>query len=672
MKYPISRKEDVKEILFGHEVADPYRWMENEGDPELNQWIDAQIATTRAYLDENGERDAILNRMKQLIDFKRYGMTVFPAGKRSIYAMIEGSQNQPKYYIHTEGECEEKTLLDPNTFSSNGTVSVFLSGLSKNKRYIGYLKSQSGSDWHTVHVLDLETGKELPDVLTDVKFTGTAWKGDGFYYSRYDSAAEGKELTSLNEFQRIYYHKLGQPQSEDQMIYEDLSDPRRYNSITVTNDEQHLILVIGAGTSGTEIRHKRADSSCGFKTIFPGFQYDYDFIGSEGNLLYFVTNDECSNYRLVAYDVEKDEMKDVVPEQENTISMATKIGNRIAIVYSKHARNHIKLFDLEGHFVANVELPGIGSIFNINADEENRRVFFSYGGFLSPVSLLYADIDTGKTTVFKEQQLPFDVSQFETEQVFFSSKDGTKVPMFITKKKGLPMDGSNPTLLYGYGGFNVSLTPTFSASTIEMLERGYIYAEVNLRGGEEYGENWHKAGMLENKQNVFDDCIAAAEYLIANKYTSPSRLALHGRSNGGLLVGAVINQRPDLFAVAFPQVGVMDMLRFHKFTIGWGWIVEYGNPDVEKDFRNIYKYSPLHNIKEMLYPATMVMTADHDDRVVPAHSFKYGATLQEKADPSRPVLIWIAKEAGHGMGTSALKVLEEKADMAVFMLKNFK
>lgn len=678
--YPKTKQIDNKETLFGVEINDKYRWLEDEHSPEVAAWVDEQIRCTESYLAGFPERQAIKERLMELYDFDKFSPLLYDVNGNLIYEVTEGLNNQPTIYIMEKDPAEtcihssskRRVLLDPNAQSADGSTSFSLCGESKDGKIMGVLSAESGSDWQTMHLMDMDTGERLGDVLHNIKFTHAAWYRNGFYYSGYEIPDDKRDLTSLNSSQTIFYHKLGDPQSEDQIIFKDEEHPLRYLSLDVTDDERHLVLTISEGTSGIEIRHRAADApESKFKTIFEGFEHEYYFVGSREQNLYFLTNDGASNMKIVSYDTESGETAVVLGESDFFIDSARMAGGRILINCSQKAISRLKVLDLESGKLTDIALPGIGSVISTEINKSGRQAYYSFGSFLMPTHHYLLDLESGVSTPINTPSMNFDPSQYLTEQVFFPSKDGTEIPMFITRKRDMKLDGKNPGFIYGYGGFQISIMPSFGPSIIQMLERGFVYAVVNLRGGLELGENWHKAGMLHNKQNVFDDMIAGSEYLIARGYTSSDRLAIHGRSNGGLLAGAVMCQRPDLYAVSLPQVGVLDMIRFHKFTVGWGWMTEYGNPDAEEDFHNILKYSPLHNIREIKYPATLVLTADHDDRVVPAHSFKFGAQLQESADPWKPALIHITKGAGHGAGNAIKKVIDERTDVLTFMLMNF-
>jgi len=664
--YPKAKKEMVVEEHFGMTIKDPYRWMENEKSEDLNTWLAEQNELTQTFLNGMPRKEEINQRLKQLYNYPKYS-TITAVGKKIIYSYNKGLQNQPVYYIQEGFDTQAQVLIDPNTLSEDGTVSIFMNGHSKNNRYLAYLQSQSGSDWHLLKVMDLETNEVLADTIEWVKFTWVAWYKDGFYYSGYDQPAEGKELSQQNKGMKVFYHKLGETQSQDQLIYSDTQHPLRFNGVMVSEDEDYLILVVSEGTYGSEFRIKRIDDKeGGFRTIFQGFDNEYFFIGSSGQDLFFLTDKGAPNKKVVKVNATNLEIVDLIPETDQVLENAWKFGDQIVTLYLQDVMAKLCLYNIKEQMIKEVQMPGIGSVLEVAGDKQLDRILFSFGSFIAPLSLYTVDIAAGETKVFKESPLSFDPSQFITEQVFYESKDGTKIPLFITRKKDIQRTGKNPTLLYAYGGFNISLTPDFNPAIIYLLENGAVYAHANLRGGGEYGEKWHKAGMHLNKQRVFDDFIAAAEYLIDKGYTSKKYLAIHGRSNGGLLMGAVTNQRPDLFGVVFAQVGVMDMLRFHKFTIGWGWVAEYGSPEDNVLFHHILSYSPLHNIEKKDYPAVMVITGDHDDRVVPAHSFKYLATLQEKNTSDQPILLRLDRKAGHGMGKPVEKIIQEYTDMIAF------
>jgi prolyl oligopeptidase len=596
-------------------------------------------------------------------------------GDYYFFSKNDGLQNQSVIYYQKGLDGAPEVFLDPNKMSSDGTAAVSLLGFSKDKKYVAYAINQSGSDWQNIFVMEVATKKQLDDKLEWVKFSGASWKKDGFYYSRYDAVGKGHELSQKNEYHKIYFHKLGDAQSKDELVYEDKTKPLRYYGAQTTEDERFLIIYISEGTDGTECVYK--DLNAGdktFKKFFEGFRYNCEVLNNDGDRLLARTDDGAENYRVVSIDPKnpaKENWKDIIPENKNNLlqSSATA-GGKIFATYLQDVATHVYQYDYSGKQEREITLPSLGTASGFGGDKDDKISFYTFTSFTYPPTIYKYDIATGKSDIWRKSDVKFNPDDYETKQVFYPSKDGTKIPMFIVHKKGIVLDGNNPTLLYAYGGFNISLEPNFSTSRLILLENGGIYALANLRGGGEYGEKWHEAGKLLKKQNVFDDFIAAAEYLIKEKYTSSEKLAIQGGSNGGLLIGACMTQRPELYKVCFPAVGVMDMLRYHKFTVGWGWAVEYGSSDSLVHFNNLYKFSPLHNIKEVNYPATMVTTADHDDRVVPAHSFKFISTLQEKNKSSNPTLIRIDVKAGHGAGKPTSKIIDEQTDIWSFMFYN--
>ena len=668
MQYPVSKKVDITETRFGKTVEDPYRWMENEEDPELIQWIDAQCAHTQHYLEALPGRAQIKSRLKALYDYEKFG-TVRMIGEYIVFSKNTGLQNQYVYTIQKGLSGEATVLLDPNTLSEDGTVAVTLNGSSKDNRYLTFLKAESGSDWQEVIIMDLENKSFVNDTLKWMKFTLLSWYKDGFYYSRYDQPEKGKELSAKNENMKVYYHQLGTAQSDDRLVYMDAENPLRYHGLEVTKDARHLILTTSEGTYGNAIKISAAEGESDFKTIFEGFDFEYYYLGEDGDWLFFVTDQNAFKNKIIKVHVSTFEVEDFIPESALNLESAWKFGDKFVLLYLADVVSKVFLYTLDGKLENEFDLPGIGMVYEMAGSKASEHLLFSYGSFVSPLSLMSYHLENYTISTFKASTLSYDASAFTTEQIFCKSKDGTMVPVFLTYKKGLEKNSANKTLLYAYGGFNVALPPAYNPANIYLMEQGGIYAQANIRGGSEYGEGWHKDGMLFKKQNVFDDFIAVAETLIEKQYTAPEHLSIQGGSNGGLLMGAVVNQRPELFSSVFPQVGVMDMLRYHLFTIGWGWVVEYGNPDEEAHFHNLLGYSPLHNIEEKHYPQVMVMTADHDDRVVPAHSFKYIAALQAKNKSDNPVLIRIDKNAGHGAGKSIDKIMEEQTDKFAFMLR---
>jgi prolyl oligopeptidase len=675
LKYPVTKKSEQSDNYFGSVINDPYRWLENDTSAETKEWVLQQQAFTEDYLSKIPFRGKIRDRYKVLLDFDKY-YGAMHVGEYIIFSKMEGLKNQAIYYIQKGLDGTPSVLIDPNSMSEDGSVSVGIDGFSNDKKYMTFHVNKGGSDWQTMFVMELSTGKKLDDQLDWIKFGGAAWQGNGFYYSRYDKPTQGMELSAKNEFQKVYYHKLGEKQELDQVVYEDKANPQMYIFPQVTEDENYLFIYKSPGTDGTEVWYKDIKSGQkDFKLLLKGFEFNYGIVDHIGDKFLVNTNDGAGNYRVVLVDAKnpgKKNWKDVIPEKEERLEASMTAGGKLFASYLKDASTRIYQYDLDGSNEKAVSLPAIGSASGIGGYKDDTYAFYDFSSFTFPPCIYRYEIATGKSELFKKAVPNADLDDFETEQVFFTSKDGTQVPMFLVHKKGLKLDGTHPTFLYAYGGFSASSTPYYSTSKIILLENDGIFAMANIRGGGEYGEKWHKGGNLLNKQNGFDDFIAAAEFLVEKKYTSKERLAINGGSNGGLLVGAVMTQRPDLFKVAIPEVGVLDMLRFQKFTVGWGWTVEYGSSDSARYFPTLYKYSPLHNIKDSVeYPATLVMTADHDDRVVPAHSFKFIATLQEKQKGLNPVLIRIETNQGHGAsGASLSKIIEEETDKWTFMFYN--
>ncbi|MFQ6603940.1 MAG: prolyl oligopeptidase family protein [Fidelibacterota bacterium] len=675
ISYPETRKEAVTDNYFGTDVPDPYRWLEDDRSEETAKWVQEQNNLTFSYLEKIPFRDSLKQRLETLWNYPRYSPP-FKAGKRYFFYKNDGLQNQSVLYVQETLDSPADVLIDPNTLSEDGTVALAGTYFSPDGRYMGYALSTAGSDWREFRVLDIESRTLLDDHIQWVKFSGMAWADNGFYYSRLPEPGQGDELTAANENMKIYFHELGTNQAADTLVYEDPEHPKIGNYVSVTDDGRYLILYRSRGTHGTALMFKdRTVSDEGWKTLIDNFDYEHSVIDNDGEYLLLLTTLEAPNQRVVRVDPQKpepDNWQTLIPESEHTLRNLSAVGGKLVANYLQDASTRIKIFSRAGRFEKEIPLPGIGSASGFSGKPNDMETFYSFTSFISPGTIYRYDFQTNTSSVFRKSEIDFNPTEYGVRQVFYPSKDGTRIPMFIVHKKDLKKDGNNPTLLYGYGGFNISITPRFSVSNIVFLERGGVYAVANLRGGGEYGENWHEAGMLFKKQNVFDDFIAAGEYLIANGYTLPEHLAIKGGSNGGLLVGAVVNQRPDLFAVAIPQVGVMDMLRYHTFTIGYAWAVEYGSSDTEENFQNLFRYSPLHNIRDdVSYPAILVTTADHDDRVVPAHSFKYIATLQEKQEKyTAPKLIRIETKAGHGAGKPTSKRIAEQADIWAFVLQN--
>lgn len=678
--YPVSATADSSSDFFGTKVADPYRWLEEEASADsttpVRAWVNAQNDVTFDYLADIPYREQIKSRMTELADYPKMSTPV-RSGEYYFYQKNDGLQNQSVTYYRKGLNGPEKVFIDPNKLSNDGTVTQSFAGFSNDRRYVAINESAAGSDWATMYVKDVAANNMLNDKLEWTKFSGAAWQGNGFYYSAYDKPS--KTYTGSSENMKIFFHKLGTQQSEDKLIYTDPKHPKYYFSAQTTEDERYLFIYVSPGTSGTEILWKDLrDPKSTFKTLFKGFESEYSILDNDGDEILVMTNYMSPNYRVVRVDPKNpspDAWREIIAEQKELLSNVSLAGGKLFASYLRDVKPVIIQFKRDGTPERQISLPndGIGgTVTGFNGEKDDKFVFFSFSTFLSPSDIYKYDIEKGFFELYKKADIKFNSSDYEMKQVFYTSTDGTKVPMFIVHKKGLKLDGSNPCLLYGYGGFNISITPGFSISRATLLEQGFVYAVANIRGGGEYGEEWHKAAMFEKKQNVFDDFIAAAEYLIDNKYTSNKKLAIQGRSNGGLLVGACMTQRPDLFAVALPGVGVMDMLRYHKFTVGWGWAVEYGCADSSKEaFDYLYKYSPLHNIKPgTKYPATLVTTADHDDRVVPAHSFKFAAALQAAQAGDAPCLIRIDTNAGHGAGKPLAKQIEEDADWISFTMWN--
>ncbi len=672
LKYPETKKVDVVDDYFGTKVADPYRWLEDDNSEETAEWVSEQNKVTNDYLSKIPFRDKLKERFEKLYNYPKY-TAPFRAGDKYYFFKNDGLQNQSVMYVKDELNGEAKVFLDPNKFSEDGTKSLSNISFSKDGKWFVYGVSSGGSDWDEFFVMNALTGEKLNDHLKWIKFSGIAWKEEGFYYSRYPEPT-GSELSTKNQYSKVYFHKIGDDQSNDVVIYEDASKPDRGFSAGTTEDERFLIIYFSEGTHNNGLLVKDlSDPGSKFISIVDDLNNNYGVVDNLEDKLLVLTDYSASNYRLILVDPKnpaRENWKDVIPETKNVLQSVQIFGEKLFATYMQDASHHVYVYNIDGKFESEIKLPSLGSV-GFSGRRDDNLAFYSFTSFTFPGTIFKLDVNSLKSELYQQAELDFDFDSYETKQVFYTSKDGTKVPMFIVHKKGLQLDGNNPTYLYSYGGFNISLNPSFSTSRLMFLENGGVFAMPNIRGGGEYGEEWHKAGMPDKKQNVFDDFIAAAEYLIKEGYTNPSKLACAGGSNGGLLIGAVINQRPDLFTVAVPQVGVMDMLRFHKFTIGYYWVVEYGSSEDPEQFKYLYKYSPLHNIKADLdYPATLVTTADHDDRVVPAHSFKYIATLQEKYKGENPVLIRIETKAGHGAGKPTSKIIDEVADVWGFIFYN--
>jgi len=677
-EYPTAHKGDVVDDYHGTQVADPYRWLEDPDSDETRAWVEAQNAVTSPYLASLPSRDRIKDRLTEMWDYPKYGAP-YERGGRYFFSKNDGLQNQSVQYVQESLDDEPRVLIDPNTLSEDGTVALGGMSISLDGKRMAWATNVSGSDWRTWYVRDIDTGKDLDDKIEWSKFSGASWdeKGEGFYYSRYDAPVEGNELEDANYHQKLYYHKVGTSQSEDVLVYARADQKEWGFGGSVTESGDYLIISVWKGTSPKNMLFYKDLRTPGSPVVelISVFEADYGFVGHDDNIFYLSTDLDAPKQRLVAVDIEnsaKDQWYELIAEKDITLRGVGMInGNEFVGQYMKDAHSVVYRFDIHGHQIGEVELPGIGTVGGVGGEREDAETFYVFTSFLYPPTIFKYDFTTGLSTVFREPEIDVDLTGYITEQIFYPSKDGTRIPMFIVHKKDVKLDGSNPTLLYGYGGFNVSLTPYFSISRLAWLEMGGVFALANLRGGGEYGEDWHQGGMLQNKQNVFDDFIAAGEYLIAEGYTSKDKLACQGGSNGGTLVGAVVNQRPDLFAAAIPEVGVMDMLRFHLFTIGWAWVSDYGSSEDPDMFPTLYSYSPYHNLIDGTeYPAIMVTTADHDDRVVPGHSFKYAARLQEAHAGSNPVLIRIETKAGHGGGKPTSMIIEEVADQWAFLWKH--
>jgi prolyl oligopeptidase len=678
MQYPVTATTNQVDVYHGVRIADPYRWLEDDNSPETKAWVQAQNAITFGWLAQIPERVAIKQRLTQLWNYERYGVP-HKQGGRYFFTRNDGLQNQSVLYTQAALEAPPIVLLDPNKLSADGTVALAGYAISDDGHLMAYGLSASGSDWEEWRVRDVRTQQDLPDVVRWVKFSGASWTKDGagFYYSRYDEPAEAAKLTKANYFHKLYYHRLGTPQSADRLVYHRPDQKDWGFNGKVTDDGRYLVIT---STQGTDPKNRvfvqdLRQPGAPVVSLLTDFDADYSFIDNDGPVFWFRTDLNAPRGRIVAIDITRparDQWRELIPQTGDTLAGANVVGGQFVVSYLHDAHSQVKLFDLAGKFLREVELPGLGSAGGFGGRRKDEETFYSFTSFTVPGVIYRFDLRTGASTVFRQPQVAFDPARFETRQIFYTSKDGTRVPMFITHRKGLALDGRNPTVLYGYGGFGIPLTPAFSVSVLTWLELGGVYAIANLRGGGEYGEEWHQAGTKLKKQNVFDDFIAAAEWLVANKYTAPKKLAIAGGSNGGLLVGAAMTQRPDLIGAALPAVGVMDMLRFHKFTIGWAWASDYGSADNAEEFKALLAYSPLHALKPgTRYPATLITTADHDDRVVPAHSFKFAAALQAAQTGRAPVLIRIETKAGHGAGKPTAKIIEESADRWAFLVKVF-
>jgi prolyl oligopeptidase len=676
LTYPKTRKVDQIDQYHGISVSDPYRWLEDDNSADTKAWVKAQNEVSFGYLEKLPLRETFKKRIEVLSNYEKLSAPT-RRGEWFYFYKNSGLQNQSVLYRQKGLTGTPVEVLDPNKLSSDATTRLSVFSLNKDGRYACIGLSKGGSDWQTYTVRDMETGKDLADEIQWVKVSGVAWKGNGFYYSRYPAPAAGKELSTKNENHQVWFHTVGTSQAQDRLVYEDKRNGQRFHTVSTSDDEKFAYLTIsdrGKGLDGNALWFIRTDvvGDVFRPIVAEPSQFHYSVVDNEGDRLILQTNDGAPNQKLVEVNLakpEKSNWKPLIPERPEPLQFASTVGNRLYLTYSKDVTSRTLIYNYNGVALGSVRLPGLGNVSGFQGEKEDTFAFFTYSSFSFPPTVYKYEIAQNTSKVFQKPKLAFKPEDFQVIQKFYTSKDGTRIPMFIVSKKGMVLNGKNPTILHGYGGFNISSTPSFTASLMAWLEKGGVYVLANLRGGSEYGEKWHEAGMKLNKQNVFDDFIYAAKYLIRQKYTSSPYLAASGRSNGGLLVGAAINQHPELFGVALPGVGVMDMLRFQKFTIGWNWIADYGSSDNAEEFKVLYTYSPLHNIQAKAYPATLITTADHDDRVVPAHSFKYAATLQEKNKGKKPAIIRIDTNSGHGSSNTA-KLIELTADMYAFAWAN--
>ncbi len=676
LDYPETKKIEVVDDYHGTEVTDPYRWLEDDvrESGDVRAWVEAQNEVTFAYLESLPRREAINRRLTELWDYERYG-TPFKAGGRYYYYKNDGLQNQSVLYVLSEIGGEAEVLIDPNSWSDDGTMALSGTSFSDDGRYVAYGVQASGSDWRTWRVMEIAGRKVLDDELEWSKFSGADWAADGsgFFYGRYDEPQDGAEFQDLNLNMKVYFHRVGTPQSEDVLVYQRPDHPDWGFGATVTDDGRYLVISTWKGTDARNRVSYRdlSEPYAGVVDLIDGFEEEYSFIGSQGRRFFFQTSLEAPRRRILAIDLDRpqpEHWEEIVPQSEDTMVSASTVGDRFFVRYLQDAKTAVRMYGFDGSALGEVALPGVGSAFGFLGRSDDRETFYAFSSFTTPPSIFRYDLESGESTLLRQASVDFDPDDYVTRQVFYESKDGTRVPMFISHREGIELDGDNSVLLYGYGGFDIPMTPGFSVSRLAWMEMGGVFALANIRGGGEYGEAWHKAGTKLQKQNVFDDFIAAAEWLIDNDYTKPEKLGIQGGSNGGLLVGAAMTQRPDLFGAALPAVGVMDMLRFHKFTAGRFWVDDYGSADDPQEFAALYAYSPYHNLKDGVeYPPTLVTTADTDDRVVPGHSFKFAARLQEAHEGDNPVLIRIETKAGHGAGKPTAKIIEEVTDRWAFL-----
>ncbi|MBP0030573.1 prolyl oligopeptidase family serine peptidase [Roseofilum sp. Guam] len=673
-EYPQSRQVDQVDDYHGTPVSDPYRWLEDLESDQTQAWVEDQNQITFEFLEQIPTRESLKSRLEELWNYEKYGIPS-KQGDRLFYFKNSGLQNQSVLYCLQEPDVEPQILLDPNTLSDDGTTALSRISISENGQYLAYGLSQSGSDWQEWKVRNIDSKEDLGDHLKWIKFSTVTWSKDtqGFYYNRYAEPKEGQEYQEQNYYEKLYYHRLGDPQSADRLIYERPDQKEWGFSPTITEDGKYLLISVWRSTELKNLVFYQdlSQDNSPILELISEFEDSYQFIGNQGSIFWFITNWQAPKWRVIAIDInhpEQENWQEIIPESNDVIGEVSLLNHQFVVQSMQDAHSQVKIYSLEGEYLKTLALPGLGSVNGFNGKPEDTETFYSFTSYTTPTTIYRYDLLTGESILYRQPEVNFNPDDYESKQVFYPSKDGTQVPLFITHKKGITLDGSNPTLLYGYGGFSISLTPGFSVSHLVWMEQGGIYAVPNLRGGGEYGEDWHQAGMKQNKQNVFDDFIAAAEWLIEQQYTCSEKLVIAGGSNGGLLVGASLTQRPDLFGAALPAVGVMDMLRFHKFTIGWAWCDEYGCADHPEDFENLYRYSPLHNLKPgTAYPATLVTTSDRDDRVVPSHSFKFAAALQAAHRASSPVLIRIETKAGHGAGKPTSKQIQEIADKWAFL-----
>lgn len=670
-EYPASPRGQERDEFHGVTVADPYRWLEETDSPETRNWIAAQNALTFSHLKSLPTRSVLKERLTALWNYERFELPTEEAG-RYFFSRNDGLQNQAVLYWSDGLDGEAKPLLDPNRLSADGTVALSGYSVSGDGRLLAYGLSKAGSDWVTWRIRNVDTGEDLPDTVEWSKFSGASWRSDnsGFFYSAYDPPSKGEEYEEANFYQKLYFHRLGSPQSDDELIFEDREHKEWGFGSSVTDDGDYLMISVWRGTEERNLLFVKRLSDGKVFPLVSEWRFDYRVVDNIGERFFILTDDNAPKRRLIAVDLDKPETRTtVVTEREDVLESASLLGDTFYVTYLRDARSAVERFGLDGSPLGEVDLPGLGSVTGFGGKRNATETFYEFNSFAQPDVIYRLDLEKGESEVWKQANVDIDTERYITEQVFFESSDGTRIPMFITRDKSIALDGQRPTYLYGYGGFNISLTPKFLPEWVAWLELGGILAIPNLRGGGEYGREWHEAGTLENKQNVFDDFIAAAEFLKTEGYTSSERLAIAGRSNGGLLIGAVITQRPDLVAAALPAVGVMDMLRYHRFTIGWAWMSDYGDPANPEHFRALHAYSPLHNTREgTAYPATMVTTSDHDDRVVPAHSYKFAAAVQHAQSGPAPVLIRIETQAGHGAGIPTQKKIEEIADSYAFLV----